>query len=83
MSPSRNLEKSEHPMLTHLDCRVKNTLLSVYKRRDPTLKGTAARGDYRYLVLNYEAFQQPDSAQRLPAPIERELIDFVIVDEIH
>ncbi len=38
---------------------------------------------HRYLVLNYEAFQQPDSAQRVRALVEREAIDFIVVDEIH
>jgi superfamily II DNA or RNA helicase len=37
----------------------------------------------RYLVLNYEAFQQPDSAGRVRALVEQHPIDFVIVDEIH
>jgi len=38
---------------------------------------------HRYLVLNYEAFQQPDSAERVRGLVEGEPIDFVIVDEIH
>jgi hypothetical protein len=38
---------------------------------------------YRYLVLNYEAFQQPESAARVRLLVEQEQIDFVIVDEIH
>jgi superfamily II DNA or RNA helicase len=38
---------------------------------------------HRYLVLNYEAFQQPDSAERVRSLVEREPLDFVIVDEIH
>jgi hypothetical protein len=38
---------------------------------------------HRYLVLNYEAFQQPDSAERVRSLVEREPIDFIIVDEIH
>jgi hypothetical protein len=33
--------------------------------------------------LNYEAFQQPDSAERVRSLVEREAIDFIIVDEIH
>jgi superfamily II DNA or RNA helicase len=43
----------------------------------------APHGLHRYLVLNYEAFQQSDSAERVRALVEREPIDFVIVDEIH
>ena len=38
---------------------------------------------YRYLVLNYEAFQQQDSAIRVKNLSETEKIDFVVVDEIH
>ena len=38
---------------------------------------------HRYLILNYEAFQQPDSAERVRSLAEGETIDFVIVDEIH
>jgi hypothetical protein len=51
---------------------------------DETGFGIAADdGAHRYLVLNYEAFQQPDSAERVRTLGERERIDFVIVDEIH
>jgi len=39
--------------------------------------------DHRYLVLNYEAFQQADSARHVRTLVEHEQIDFVIVDEIH
>src|SRR5690606_37508763 len=37
----------------------------------------------RYLVLNYEHFQQPTSEQELGAFLDRNAIDFVVVDEIH
>jgi hypothetical protein len=46
-------------------------------------RGEGAAGGHRYLVLNYEAFQQPDSAERVRSLVEREPIDFLIVDEIH
>lgn len=39
--------------------------------------------DHRYLVLNYEAFQQSDSAERVRLFVESEQIDLIIVDEIH
>jgi hypothetical protein len=45
--------------------------------------GAAGHGAHRYLILNYEAFQQPDSAERVQSLAEREPIGFVIVDEIH
>jgi hypothetical protein len=51
-------------------------------RPSPTT-GKGSENPHRYLVLNYEAFQQPDSAERVRALVEREVIDFVIVDEIH
>jgi hypothetical protein len=51
---------------------------------DDTGFGIAAdSAGHRYLVLNYEAFQQPDSAERVRSLVERETIDFIIVDEIH
>ena len=48
--------------------------------------GFGGAGDisgYRYLVLNYEAFQQPESAARVRQLVEQEQIDFVTVDEVH
>ncbi|HMC67074.1 MAG TPA: DEAD/DEAH box helicase family protein [Gemmataceae bacterium] len=53
-------------------------------RREPRPPRPPNSGQrHRYLVLNYEAFQQPDSAERVRGLVEREPIDFVIVDEIH
>jgi hypothetical protein len=46
-------------------------------------RGAAVPALHRYLVLNYEIFQQPDSFGRARALAEREPIDFVIIDEIH
>jgi hypothetical protein len=46
-------------------------------------KGEGAGIAHRYLILNYEAFQQPESAMRVRGLVERERIDFIIVDEIH
>ncbi len=37
----------------------------------------------RYLVLNYEHFQQPTSEAELVGFLDRNLVDFVVVDEIH
>ena len=37
----------------------------------------------RYLVLNYEAFQQRESADRIKAFLAEHRVDFVVVDEIH
>lgn len=37
----------------------------------------------RYLIMNYEQFQQPDSESNLVAFLERNVVDFVVIDEIH
>lgn len=37
----------------------------------------------RYLILNYEMFQQPESANRVRSLLENEQIDFIVIDEIH
>jgi hypothetical protein len=37
----------------------------------------------RYLVLNYEQFQQPGSEKELVAFLDRNVVDFIVVDEIH
>lgn len=37
----------------------------------------------RYLMLNYEQFQQPNSEQLLVAFVERNVVDFIVIDEIH
>lgn len=37
----------------------------------------------RYLILNYEQFQQPDSESSLVSFLDRHIVDFVVVDEIH
>ncbi len=41
------------------------------------------QGVARYLVLNYEHFQQPSSEPELVGFLERNVVDFVVVDEIH
>jgi superfamily II DNA or RNA helicase len=53
------------------------------KTFDPDWSAAADSGVHRYLILNYEAFQQPDSAERVRSLASGEPIDFVIVDEIH
>ena len=37
----------------------------------------------RYLIFNYESFQQPDSHLHVRALVDAHDIDFVVVDEIH
>ncbi len=36
-----------------------------------------------YLIFNYEAFQQPKSHEKFRELVERHMIDFVVIDEIH
>ena len=51
------------------------------KTFDPTWPNTGSSN--RYLVLNYETFQQSGSGPNLQQFLERERIDFIVVDEIH
>ncbi|WP_224243163.1 zinc-ribbon domain-containing protein [Hyalangium gracile] len=44
---------------------------------------TGNAGRPRYLILNYEKLQQPASDKHVAALVEREEIDFVIIDEVH
>ena len=37
----------------------------------------------RYLVMNFEQFQQPDSEAQLVAFLDTHSVDFVVIDEIH
>src|SRR5690606_25675630 len=37
----------------------------------------------RYLIMNFEKFQQPDSEEKLVGFIDRNVVDFVVIDEIH
>lgn len=48
---------------------------------DATGFGTAQR--HRYLVLNYEMFQQEDSEAKVRCFADGEAADFIVVDEIH
>jgi hypothetical protein len=43
----------------------------------------AEHSTYRYLILNYEMFQQENSPPEVKALVETEQIDFLVVDEIH
>ncbi|MBD2741404.1 DEAD/DEAH box helicase family protein [Coleofasciculus sp. FACHB-1120] len=51
---------------------------------DETGLGEALNSNaHRYIILNYEMFQQPDSADWVRSLVESELIDFIVIDEIH
>jgi hypothetical protein len=45
--------------------------------------GFGATPQHRYLVLNYEMFQQEDSEAKVRRFAEAETADFIVVDEIH
>lgn len=37
----------------------------------------------RYLIMNFEQFQQPDSEAQLVDFLDRHVVDFIVIDEIH
>jgi hypothetical protein len=49
----------------------------------PQWGATRRKGGHRYLILNYEAFQQADSGRNVRAFVGESPIDFIVVDEIH
>jgi hypothetical protein len=38
---------------------------------------------HRYLVLNYEQLQQPNSEGELKHFLEKNNVDFIVIDEVH
>ncbi|MEY4645405.1 MAG: hypothetical protein RLZZ596_2236 [Pseudomonadota bacterium] len=65
----------------------KRNVLAIFPNSDVETKTWSPKwrnkSKYKYLVLNYEAFQQGDSAERLRGLVENSEIDFIVVDEIH
>ncbi len=47
------------------------------------IKTSIPPNTHAYLILNYEFFQQPQSESKLKDLIERQKIDFIVIDEIH
>ena len=45
--------------------------------------GDALSTKPRYLIMNFEQFQQPDSETKLVDFLARHVVDFVVIDEIH
>ena len=43
----------------------------------------SGESQHRYLVLNYEQFQQPGSEASLKEFLDNQQVDFVVIDEIH
>ena len=66
----------------------RDAIMAIYPQSHVVTKNFNAEFDStsdwpRYLVFNYEAFQQPDSHVKVRSLVERHMIDFVVVDEIH
>jgi len=55
----------------------------VTKTFRPQWEASGRRPRHRYLVLNYESFQQPDSPRNVRAFADEHRVDFIVVDEIH
>ena len=49
------------------------------KTLQPQWSGTS----HRYLVLNYEQFQQPNSEPDLKQFLDENTVDFIVIDEVH
>jgi superfamily II DNA or RNA helicase len=62
-------------------------ILEIYPKSSVFIKDTNIKKDSskkpKYLILNYEFFQQPKAKQKLKALLGDIIIDFVIIDEIH
>ena len=48
-----------------------------------TLQPRWSGNSHRYLVLNYEQFQQPDSEADLKQFLDENTVDFIVIDEVH
>lgn len=48
-----------------------------------TLQPQWSGNTHRYLVLNYEQFQQPDSEPDLKQFLDENAVDFIVIDEVH
>jgi len=54
-----------------------------WQKSPSPLRGGVGGGVPRYLILNYEKFQQPESPDWVRNLIDSEQIDFIVIDEIH
>jgi hypothetical protein len=55
----------------------------VEKTWNPTWKDPLLNSSPRYLVMNYEQFQLKTSEENLVAFLDENVVDFVVIDEIH
>lgn len=56
---------------------------SIIYTKETISKLTNNNKEHKYLILNYEFFQQPIAKANLECLLERSTIDFIIIDEIH
>jgi superfamily II DNA or RNA helicase len=65
----------------------KRNILEIYPKSSVFIKETDVKKDMakkpKYLILNYEFFQQPKAEQKLKTLVDNNIIDFIIIDEIH
>lgn len=65
----------------------KRNIKGIHPESSVFIKNTDAKKDAskkpKYLILNYEFFQQPKAEQELKTLIENNIIDLIIIDEIH
>jgi superfamily II DNA or RNA helicase len=65
----------------------KRNILEIYPESSIFVKDTDLHKDMfkrpKYLILNYEFFQQSKAKQNLKALVDNNIIDFIIIDEIH
>lgn len=65
----------------------RSEILSIFPDSDVAWKTWSpkwrAESKHRYLVMNYEQFQQPDSESQLKRFLDENKIDFIVIDEVH
>lgn len=65
----------------------KRNILEIYPESSVFIKEIDVKKDEskkpKYLILNYEFFQQPKAEQKLKTLVDNNIIDFIIIDEIH
>lgn len=65
----------------------RRNILEIYPESSVFIKETDLKNDAstkpKYLILNYEFFQQPKAEQKLKTLVDNNIIDFIIIDEIH
>lgn len=55
----------------------------IYSKEADLLNISTNSSQYKYLILNYDFFQQPQAEHKLKNFINNQVIDFMVIDEIH